>query len=793
MSKKVIVFISSKMGELREERDLLADLLPTLSNDNFEISTWVFELDARASTKSIRDVFLNALADCDLYIGIFWNEYGEWTIDEFQRASELGIDRHIYVKNVDTDKRDPLLERFLERQSDVRFGITPRWYTTSQEFQEQVTRAVTQWLNDRELAYHSSTDAIIAKIGDDLPDLPRKLIGRKSLIKRVNTLLEDNERVLLRGFGGMGKTAIAATIAADYVDDGYGDVIWVRAGTVDADGIFDAIARAYDVQQDILAVEGDERIRAMRHLLAEQNALLVLDDVWDGSALAKVVRALPRRMPLLSTSRQRFPLDQVIEIGELEDAEALRLLESHAGGDYSENADAKNLCDLLGNHAFALEIAGKQIQTYNITPTEMLQRIEDTPHDLSMPAGFGALGRRGIKSLLDASIDALNRELYDTYVAMGGLLESSGTAEVIAYMLDKTPTYVDEALLELVQRGLVNRREQNGLTYYQIHDLAFSYARNLYTRDTGNTKHVVEAYQRYAKNHVKNLPALELEYNALIEAAEVAYQHDDLDIFIEIMRVFAVDGTYFAARGHTLRSLQLQKQAYHAALESGDKESAYWLIGRLGNAYANFFGRLDDALDAYNKSLDIARDLGNTSNEAVMLTVIGTVRFRQGADDADKYHQQAEEIARENDDFRVLAQVLHNRGAQYIHPNNPEPDYAQGRQLSDEAAQLAKAINGDALYFYSLRNRGAAEHELGNHHAALKTHQEAHDFAKSQKYYPWMGDALYSIGEDYHQLGRRDDAQEALNAAMTYYKESGVQSGVDKVKIFINQNNYEFV
>src|SRR5579859_4426926 len=106
MGTPLNVFISSKMGELAAERQTLYDLLPDLSRDPDDLRPWMFEKDAPASERSIRDVFLKSLYNAALYVGIFWNEYGEWTIDEFERAAEHVIDRHVYVKNVHPETRD---------------------------------------------------------------------------------------------------------------------------------------------------------------------------------------------------------------------------------------------------------------------------------------------------------------------------------------------------------------------------------------------------------------------------------------------------------------------------------------------------------------------------------------------------------------------------------------------------------------------------------------------------------------------------------------------------------------
>ena len=790
MTNKISVFVSSKMQELRAERDILNELLPELGGENFQIQPWIFETDAHASTNSIRHVYLEALDSSDLYIGVFWKEYGEWTIDEFRRATELGIPRHIYVKNVDAHQRDPQLIKFLEKESDVRFGITPVWYSNLDEFRKVVTRSTQQWLEKRRIAYHSTTSAIVATMPDDIPDLPRRLIGRKSLLKKVQDLIAEDERVLLRGFGGMGKTALAATIAADYVEAGNGKVIWIRAGSVEAEGLFDAIGRAFDRQQEVLAATGDQQIQIIRHILAENQGLLVLDDAWNSASLARVMKAMPRRMPMLVTSRERFPLDVVVEINRLDADEALSLLNYHAREDYTADTDARALCNLLGNHAFALEIAGKTLKVYSLTPTELLKRIEEAPHDLHMPAGFGELGREGVKSLLDASIDALTKPLYDTFVAMGGLFEPTTTADMVSRVMEKPVELVQKSLEQLVQRGLINEREQGGVPFFHLHDLGYSYARSLFITQYRNQQKVIMACRDYAVEHAHDLPQMDVEYNAILEAVETALQNEQYAVLVDVMKALAVDGTYFAARGHSLRSLNLMQAAIDYSLQEGEKYVAHHLLSKFGNAYVQFMGDFDTALKHYQHALKLAQELQDSQREAILLTVIGTVRFRQGANDSDNYHQLAEVIAREHNDEIVLCQILSNRGAQAIHDQNPQRDFVLGKRLSEESARLAEKHQLHHLYFYAVLNRGSAEHELGTYDAALATHQQAYEFAHSKHNYLWLAEVSQSLGEDYEALGKVDEAQQKFNDAVRFYNECGAKNRADYVLQYMRDKKY---
>lgn len=789
MATELHIFISSKMRELAAERQALQDLLPALDHDNMRLRTWAFEQNAPASNKSIRDVYLDALHDSALYVGLFWNEFGEWTIDEFEQATALGIERHVYVKNVHPDQRDPRLQAFLDRHSDVRFGITPRWFTDVEDLKRQFAKSIDQWLIDRQVAYHSATNAVLAYVPDDVPEQPKKLIGRDDLASEISELLAENSHVLLRGFGGMGKSALAATVAAQYVSEGKGAVLWLKAGAVEADTLFEAIGRAFGVQQTIASTSGDERVQAVRRILAEAKVLLVLDDVWNGTALARIVKAVPRGMPLLVTSRHRFPLDEIIEVGELKPEQALQLLGLYVRGrDFSADPDAVRLCEVLGHHSFALEIASKSLKVYQLTPTDLLRRIEGAPHDLSMPANFGELGRTGIKLLLDASVNVLSKPLYDVFVTLGGLFEPSATPDLLARVMQLDPHDVRDALDQLELRGLVNLRSLNRVTYFRLHDLAYSYARNLFLNRRTGPLAVIVACRDYAVSHKDDLDALDVEQSNILEAAEAASdtQHDDL--LIDVMRTLTVDGPYFAARGYAALALKLIHSAVDAAKAKGDLETAHYLLSKLGNAYADFVGDSLRALEAYTAALELAQQLGDRRREAILLTVIGKVRFHRHDADADRFYQRAETIARAIADDFALGFVLHHRGYQFI--NQPVPDYERGRDLSDEAAAIAAGLGVSDIQFWSLLNRGSCEHELGQLERALATHREAYQLATGESNHYWEAAALRSMGEDYHRLNDREQAQDAFDRALDLWQRVKAKAQADDLLQFMSEQGY---
>lgn len=772
---KLDIFISSKMVELAAERQALHELLPTLGNELIQLRGWVFEDDAPASNLSIRDVYLNALKHSALYIGLFWNHYGEWTIDEFQRATEWAIDRHIYVKNVDVEQRDPRLQQFLEAQSDVISGITPKWFTSVEDLCEQIRKSMEVWLQDRLQRRPGDSAAILAHDIDDLPNVPAKLIGRDDIIGQVGDLLADNGRVLLQGFGGMGKTALAATIAADWLENDNGAVLWLKAGSENADAMFEALAHPFENAAEIAKATGSDKVRALRQLLQDSEvALVVLDDVWDGAALSQVLKAVPRKMAALVTARQRYALDDIIEIGKLDELKAVELLGYHARQNFKDNKDAAELCRQLGYHAFALEVAGKTLKVDRIAPADLLKRITHTPHDIAMPEDFAEEGRTSITELLDASLHALDKNTQAVFLAFGSLFVGSATPELLAEAMGLEVRAIDEALTTLQRRGLADRSK--AMPTYQVHDLAYSYAKAISRQHLQEA--VMQAALTYATNHIHDLELLDAERENILGAAQAAREQNTSPILVGIMQTLC--GPYLSARGHTLKFLELLDAAIAVA---DNDETRHVLLSKRGNTYYDR-SDLPNALQCYQDALQLARNLGNQEREVMALCVIGKVRAEQGENaDGERYLSEAEALANQLDDDFLRAFVMEQQG----YCAQLRGDFAETRRIYTEEVALALRIEDTETHYYALLNLGVAENRLSNFQAALDNHQQALQIADGEKNPIWMAFALQAIGEDYQQMNDYPNAKTYFERALALFQESGLKTNILEIETYLKE------
>jgi DNA polymerase III delta prime subunit len=139
--QRLRVFVSSKMQELAPERQALKAAL-----DALKVDAWVFEQDAGARPVSIEKAFLEEVEAADLYIGLFWKGYGDYTIEEYEHARKRGKDCLIYEKRAALNgDRDPRLQEFLDRLGNVEKGLTIKWFDDPLQLSEAIKDDVARW------------------------------------------------------------------------------------------------------------------------------------------------------------------------------------------------------------------------------------------------------------------------------------------------------------------------------------------------------------------------------------------------------------------------------------------------------------------------------------------------------------------------------------------------------------------------------------------------------------------------------------------------------------------------
>ncbi|MBZ0317291.1 MAG: hypothetical protein K8L91_12785 [Anaerolineae bacterium] len=786
----------NRIGDLEAALELYrGDFLAGFSVDSTEFETWATLEREHMRRRAINA--LDALVVCHLDAGNYPAGIARATallqMDHLREESYLRLMELLWRSG----ERTAALQKYNHCREllQKKLDIEPSAETT--ELYERIRRGELPPSNQRLPDKNKKTEAppmasavsaLLIHTESDVPLRPEFLFGRADLLAQLQGLLGNQRRVLLQGFSGIGKTVLAAEMVATWVADGHTPVLWLVAKNEPTGALLEAMARSFDAHREIALTEGEVRLQKMRGLLAERNVkLVVIDDAQDGRILKQVMEAIPIQVPVLVTSRQRIPVGPILNVTELTLPDAIALLSYHANRAFpAQDGDAQTLCRRLGFHPFALEIAGKTLHVDDLTPTELLNRFGKSLHLMTMPSWFAKEGRESARELIDASMAPLDPPARDVFLAFGALFTTGATPDLLALCLHQPRDSIVALLSELQRRGLVECLSATGheLTAYRVHDLAYSYAQanTSLAQDT-----VIAACREYAALHTHTLSALDAELGNLLGAAFTAYEHDLSEELVEIMRLLAVESAYFGARGYSPSILYLMRLAIEAAKAEQWIEPAHYLLGKYGDAYAIYLGNIPLGLKAYRESLELARLMNNLNRAIMLLTIIGSAEFRQGGD-PEPYYTEAYALALDHNDDHGRAYVLSHRS--FYEGQKTPPSYENSRRCCDEAIEIAARLGLHEIHFMALINRGNCERVLRLLELALTSDQDAYRLAYELDNRHWMAEALFSLGEDYHTIGDRTEAQHHLDQAHMLWKASGTKSRLDRLYQFMREKNY---
>lgn len=127
--KPIRIFLSSVQKEFRAEREALRDYMRSdpLMRRFFEV--FLFE-EIPAADRRADSVYLDAVALCDIYLGLFGEDYGSsdaeglsTTHREFNQAGQLGKLRLVFVKGTEDSGRHPKMLALIQQAG----GELIRW------------------------------------------------------------------------------------------------------------------------------------------------------------------------------------------------------------------------------------------------------------------------------------------------------------------------------------------------------------------------------------------------------------------------------------------------------------------------------------------------------------------------------------------------------------------------------------------------------------------------------------------------------------------------------------------
>jgi len=311
--RRLRVFVSSTLGELAAERQAVSRAISAL-----RLTPVMFEAGARPHPP--RDLYQAYLAQSDVFIGLYWQRYGEAAPgvavsgleEEFELSS--GLPRLLYVKGPAPD-REPRLAALLARIRDEA-SVSYRRFQTSAELGRLVRDDLAALLSERFAATSGPGAAPAPPSRADARGLRRlpvsmtSLVGREQAIDEVADLLGQPRvrLVTLTGPGGVGKTRLAVAVGERLRDRYAAGTVFVSLAAVTDPGlVLDGIGRAVGAD---LAGTGPPR-QALAERLGDGAWLLILDNLEQVVEVAADLSELLASCPgvaMLTTSRAALGL-----------------------------------------------------------------------------------------------------------------------------------------------------------------------------------------------------------------------------------------------------------------------------------------------------------------------------------------------------------------------------------------------------------------------------------------------------------------------------------------------------
>lgn len=293
---------------------------------------------------------------------------------------------------------------------------------------------------------------------------PRQIIGRNRVLGQVFAQVRAGAAVLLHGPDGVGKSALAATLAAAFTTFP-GGVLWWGAQRSTAGSLETLIARlgrAYGEQKISDTTNPLAQTEAAAQLLQrEHKPLIVLDDVGDLDVAREFVRKVAGSVPVIITSAEEGPGPWTpFALSSLEPADSAALffgIIEKSDPTTIARANVGEICRILEHLPLPVTLAANHIKQSEQTPGDLLEALS-------------ASGEDGLEAILDVIFPQLPEALQGLLLTLGAAFGGSASAPFLAQVQMLPPETETRVMGMLMARGLVQRITcYSSINCYHLH------------------------------------------------------------------------------------------------------------------------------------------------------------------------------------------------------------------------------------------------------------------------------------------------------------------------------------
>lgn len=386
---------------------------------------------------------------------------------------------------------------------------------------------------------------------------PGRIIGRDAVLATIYTHLRGKKAVYLHGPAGVGKTALAATLASAYAQQP-GGVLWLNVDDAPLEELIVRVGRAYKVPEITNSNNPLGMVGAVANTLTQHKPFVVLDGHLSlGVAQEFVTRCLSGLPALIIGEDDPGPsaawANVVLEPLSTQDAIEVFKQQANIAVDDPQLAP---LVEKLGRLPLALVIGARTLLASKQTAEQFLGIL----NNLSLPTGDPAL------LALTVSFRGLDTRLQGLVLVMGAVFAQGASAELLSMVSGAPADVIQQVMNMLAGLHMIQRVTRYRQPYYYMHPTVHAFAQS-WLRGSSRLEPLQEkmcdSLLEYARKYSADDPAahdrLAAEIDSFIAVAQWAADQGQHTIANDLVIALTQAGDFVNTRGYVYELLKLNR------------------------------------------------------------------------------------------------------------------------------------------------------------------------------------------------------------------------------------------
>ncbi|OYQ66127.1 hypothetical protein B9G53_05280 [Pseudanabaena sp. SR411] len=236
-------------------------------------------------------------------------------------------------------------------------------------------------------------------------------------------------------------------------------------------------------------------------------------------------------------------------------------------------------------------------------------------------------------------------------------------------------------------------------------------------------------------------------------------------------------GNIHNSLGQHQKAIEFYQQSLAIAKQMGNRQGEGLVLGNLGNIYDSI-GQPQKAIELFQQSLAIAKQLGDREGEGTMFLSLGNVYNSLGKyQEAINFYQQSLVIAKQLRDQKSIGSALGNLGSTY----NSLGQYQKAIELFHQSLVIDQKLGDLQGEGITLGNLGNAYYYFGKSQKALEFYQQSLAIAQQTNNRHSTAIWLNNLGNVHNSLGLYQKALEFYQQSLAIAQQMSDRNGEGKL------------